>query len=289
MDSIWRRTFSEARRSSQRWRTTTRMPKRAVRANMAASNFQKRCSSITVERQLGGDMVERGGLSVLIKHWFYLNVIINFISLSSVHCNWCEIVYREKVSLCWTTDWSIFPHRGSLTASLSHLLWSSLLDLVQLTRSTYPVGLHADHVLWNTKQHMLLSWQPSAVYKSLSVIGHVQSGRQYTADTLWSPRTPPVSSRGRLLLSLLLQGEKKKKKKVRLTRKRQHLNSSVGFHFPSSCCRLSSCRTWSLLVAQQSRSEHSETQRNISAHGQDGLHRLFTSTANKQHQVNNLE
>lgn len=52
MDSIWRRTFSEARRSSQRWRMTTRMPKRAVRANMAASNFQKRCSSITAERQL---------------------------------------------------------------------------------------------------------------------------------------------------------------------------------------------------------------------------------------------
>lgn len=54
MDSIWRRTFSETRRSSQRWRATTRTPKRSVSANMAPSNFQNRCSSIRVERQLGG-------------------------------------------------------------------------------------------------------------------------------------------------------------------------------------------------------------------------------------------
>lgn len=54
MDSICRRTFSETRRSSQRWRATTRTPKRSVSANMAPSNFQNRCSSIRVERQLGG-------------------------------------------------------------------------------------------------------------------------------------------------------------------------------------------------------------------------------------------
>lgn len=52
MDSIWRRTFSEARRSSRRWRMTTRTAKRVVRANMAASNFQNRCSSMRTERQL---------------------------------------------------------------------------------------------------------------------------------------------------------------------------------------------------------------------------------------------
>lgn len=72
---------------------------------MAASNFQKRCSSITVERQLGADMTRR------------------------------EIIYGEEVSLC-TTD-----------RTQTYLLCSSLLDLVQLTRSTYPVGPHAAQVL----------------------------------------------------------------------------------------------------------------------------------------------
>lgn len=84
MDSICLRTFSEARRSSQRWRTTTRTAKTTVIANMTASNFQKRCSSITAERQL---------------------------------------------------------------------LYSSLLDLVQLTLSTYPVSSQADHdLVWKAVQ-----------------------------------------------------------------------------------------------------------------------------------------
>lgn len=52
MDSICRRTFSDAKRSSERCLATTRRAKRTVRPNMAPSNFQKRCSSIRLERQL---------------------------------------------------------------------------------------------------------------------------------------------------------------------------------------------------------------------------------------------